>query len=172
MNYIILRWSNRLYICFMFIVLLVLMAACDNKRGGNQTKALITNNAVKGPENINNYWEDNLCKTAAGNYNVLFLYPVECESCYPIIKEKLSKFISSTTGCKLLIVIPDVLESIKNHLLQDKLKLDSSRIKVIENSKVFSYLIRSAGDGALVRTNILEVTPEGDVVRYIKISPK
>lgn len=119
MNCITSGWSNVLILWVSLTGVLFLADSCTQNRNPN-SKALIPSKEKEAEVNIRSFWSHDFCRDSAGNYQVILLHPAECESCYPVIRDNFTKRIRSVKDCRVLVLVPEILEGIKQHLIKDK----------------------------------------------------
>jgi len=171
MNCIISGWSKVLIFWVSLIGVLFLADSCTQNRNPN-SKALIPSKEKEAEVNIRSFWSNDLCTDSQGNYQVILLHPAECESCYPVIRDNFTKRIRSVKDGRVLVLLPEILEGIKQHLIKDKLHLDTSKVRLLENNAVWYYLFNKLNSQPFSTSTWLVVSPSGEIVGSEKISPK
>ncbi|GEM_PF-5235773 len=171
MNCIISDWSRHLIILASFIGFACLTNSCSGIEN-DADEALIPSKEKRKEENVSTYLKEGLCKNEDGNYMLILLHPAECESCYPVIREHIVKYIRSMSNCRILLVLPKLISGIKQNLIEKKLGIDTSRVIIMENTAVYHFLLKKMDSLQFSTSSLLEVSPSGEIISRAKVSPK
>jgi len=171
MIYTILEWNRKCIRAFPLLALMaVLMLSCSKEY--KDEKALIPRSHDFESTEIKSYLTEEICRDKKGNYLVLITPMGECESCYPLIKQRAMQVINRAGNCRILVLMPEMPEKVKWKLLRSKLGIDTSKIKLVANTGVYLFVRKKNGDLNLGPTHLLEMTRDGVVMNYEKLSPK
>ncbi len=171
MIYTILEWNRKQSKVLLILGLMaVFFISCAKE--DHEEKPLIPQSREFESVEIESYFTKDICRNSDGNYKVLITPLGECESCYPLIRQRIVQKINDIQGCRILVLMPEMPEKMKWKLLRNKLGIDTSKVKILASTGVYLFVRRKNRDLNLGPTHLLEMTSDGTVTNYEKLSPK